>query len=242
MDLNTIWFLLVGVLIAGYAVLDGFDLGVGALSLLARSKEERDLHVAAIGPVWDGNEVWLLTGGGALFAAFPPVYATVFSGFYLALMLLLVALIARAVSLEFRQLVAAPAWTRVWDWAFGLGSLVPAVLFGVAVGNVLRGVPIGPDFAWQGSFLGLLNPYAILIGLVSFAMFVMQGALYMRMKTEGELADRMGRIALVAYVAFAALFAVATVATVFVSPFFFAKAASPAFWILPAALLAALVA
>jgi cytochrome d ubiquinol oxidase subunit II len=244
MDLNTIWFALVGVLIAGYAVLDGFDLGVGALSLFARSKEERDLHVAAIGPVWDGNEVWLLTGGGALFAAFPPVYATVFSGFYLALMLLLVALIARAVSLEFRQLVAAPAWIRAWDWAFGLGSLLPAILFGVAVGNVLRGVPIGPGpgFAWQGSFLGLLNPYAILVGLVSLAMFVMQGALYMRMKAEGELADRMGRIALAAFTAFAALFAAATAATVYVSPFLFAKAASPAFWILPALLVAALVA
>src|SRR6266536_2460040 len=131
MDLNTIWFLLVGVLIAGYAVLDGFDLGVGALSLFARSSEERDLHAAAIAPVWDGNEVWLLTGGGALFAAFPVVYATVFSGFFLAL-------------------VPSPGWKKVWDWAFGLGSLLPAILFGVAVGNVLRGVPIGPapEFAW----------------------------------------------------------------------------------------------
>jgi len=244
MDLNTIWFVLVGVLIIGYAVLDGFDLGVGALSLFARDKTERDLHVAAIGPVWDGNEVWLLTGGGALFAAFPPVYATVFSGFYLALMLLLVALIARAVSLEFRGLIASERWVRVWDWAFGLGSLLPAILFGVAVGNVLRGVPVGPgpDFAWQGSFLGLLNPYSILVGLVSAVFFVMHGALYLRMKTEGEIAERLGRIALGAYVVFLLLYAAATAATIRGSPFLFQKTSSPLFWALVALLGVALVA
>ncbi len=244
MDLNTIWFLLVGVLFAGYAVLDGFDLGVGALSLFARSGEERDLHVAAIAPVWDGNEVWLLTGGGALFAAFPVVYATVFSGFYLALMLLLVALIARAVSLEFRGLVASPAWTKAWDWAFGLGSLLPAILFGVAFGNVLRGVPIGPapGYAWQGSFLGLLNPYAVLIGLVSCAFFIMHGAIYLRMKTGGELADRMGKIALGAFAAFLALYAAATAATIVVSPFLFQKTSNPLFWILTALLVASIAA
>jgi cytochrome d ubiquinol oxidase subunit II len=243
MDLNTIWFLLIGVLIAGYAVLDGFDLGVGALSLFARSKEERDLHVAAIGPVWDGNEVWLLTGGGALFAAFPVVYATVFSGFYLALMLLLVALVARAVSMEFRGLVRSPGWTRAWDVAFGLGSLLPTILFGVAVGNVLRGVPIGPapEFPWQGSFLGLLNPYSILVGLTSCAFFLMHGAIYLRMKADGELSDRLGRIAVVAFVAFLALYAAATAATVAISPFLFTRVGSPLF-LLVAALLAASIA
>ena len=244
MDLNTVWFLLIGVLIAGYAVLDGFDLGVGALSLFARSREERDLHVAAIGPVWDGNEVWLLTGGGALFAAFPIVYATVFSGFYLALMLLLVALIARAVSIEFRGLVQSPAWTRAWDWAFGVGSLLPTILFGVAVGNVLRGVPIGagPEFPWQGSFLGLLNPYSVLVGLTSCAFFVMHGAIYLRMKTDGVLSDRLGRIALFAFGAFLALYAAATAATIAVSPFLFAKASSPLFLLVAALLAASIVA
>src|SRR5512143_2384366 len=182
MDLNTIWFLLIAVLLAGYAVLDGFDLGVGALSLFARGREERDLHAAAIGPVWDGNEVWLLTGGGALFAAFPMVYATVFSGFYLALMLLLLALIARAVSLEFRNLQEGAGWRRAWDVAFGVGSLLPSILLGVAVGNVLRGVPVTAEGEWAGSFLGLLNPYAILVGLVSLAFFTLHGALYLRVK------------------------------------------------------------
>jgi cytochrome d ubiquinol oxidase subunit II len=244
MDLNTIWFLLIGVLIAGYAVLDGFDLGVGALSLFARSTEERDLHVASIGPVWDGNEVWLLTGGGALFAAFPIVYATVFSGFYLALMLLLVALIARAVSMEFRGLGQSPAWTRAWDWAFGVGSLLPIILFGVAVGNVLRGVPIGagPEFPWQGSFLGLLNPYAVLVGLTSCAFFLMHGAIFLRMKTDGELSDRLGKIALFAYVAFVALYAAATAATVAISPFLFGKVGNPLFLAVAGLLAASIVA
>ncbi|BDG10334.1 cytochrome d ubiquinol oxidase subunit II [Anaeromyxobacter paludicola] len=231
MDLNTTWFLLVGVLISGYAVLDGFDLGVGILHLFAKSDAERDVHVGAIGPVWDGNEVWLLTGGGALFAAFPVVYATIFSGYYLALMLLLVALILRAVAMEFRHNVEAPAWRRAFDWAFGVGSLLPAILFGVAVGNVLRGVPLTPEHEWAGSFLGLLNPYAVLIGLVSLAMFVMHGALYLRMKSEGALHERMGKVAVGAWIAFLAVYALATVATFFVSPFLFEKATSnPAFW------------
>src|SRR4051794_5714470 len=132
MDLNLIWFALVGVLLTGYLILDGYDLGVGVLSLFARDERERRIHLNAIGPVWDGNEVWLLTGGGALFAAFPRVYATAFSGFYLALMLVLMGLIFRAVSLEFRGKVEAPKWRRGWDLAFGIGSLLPALLYGVA--------------------------------------------------------------------------------------------------------------
>jgi cytochrome d ubiquinol oxidase subunit II len=243
MDLNTIWFVLVGVLIAGYAVLDGFDLGVGVLHLFAKNEEERRKHVAAIGPVWDGNEVWLLTGGGALFAAFPVVYATVFSGFYLALMLLLAALIARAVALEFRHALADPKWMRVWDWCLGLWSLVSALLFGVAVGNVLRGVPIGPGSVWQGSFLGLLNPYSILVGLVSLVFFVMHGALYLQMKTDGPLADRLGTYAFRLWVAFVVLYGLATLVSGLVSPFLFAALGkNPLFWSLLALLVVAVVA
>ena len=239
MDLNTTWFLLVGVLIAGYAVLDGFDLGVGVLHLFARSEEERRLHLQSIGPFWDGNEVWLLTGGGALFAAFPNVYATVFSGFYLALMLLLLALIARAVSVEFRGLQEAPAWRSAWDVAFGVGSLLPSVLFGVAVGNVLRGVPVTPEGEWAGSFLGLLNPYAVLVGLVSLSFFTLHGALYLRMKVGGALHERMGRWIPRLWGAFAALYAAATAATAVVSPSLFEGVLRKPLWIVPAVLVVA---
>lgn len=218
MDLNTVWFILVAVLIAGYAVLDGFDLGVGVLHLFARSEDERQLSLKATGPVWDGNEVWLLTGGGALFAAFPAVYATVFSGFYLALMLLLLALILRAVSMEFRNLLDAPAWHKAWDLAFGIGSLLPSILFGVAVGNVVRGVPIDAAGNYTGGFLGLLNPFSIVVGLVSLAAFVAHGALYLAVKTEGPLAQRMRSWGVRAHGAFIVLYAGATAATFARSP------------------------
>lgn len=240
MDLNTLWFILVAVLISGYAVLDGFDLGVGILHLFARSEKERRIHLQATGPVWDGNEVWLLTGGGAMFAAFPTVYATVFSGFYLALMLLLVALILRAVSMEFRNMVETPGWRKGWDLAFGIGSLLPAILFGVAVGNILRGVPIDSTGTFTGTFLGLLNPYSILVGLLSLAGFVMHGALYLAFKTEGELAQRMRAWGLWAHAAYLVLYAGATAATLAVSPHLFAGLLGhPVFWILALLLLAA---
>ncbi|MCL5030614.1 MAG: cytochrome d ubiquinol oxidase subunit II, partial [Bacteroidetes bacterium] len=176
MDLNLTWFLLVGVLIIGYAILDGFDLGVGVIHLFTKDEIEKRIEMNAIGPVWDGNEVWLLTGGGALFAAFPIVYATVFSGFYIAFMLLLTALIFRAVSFEFRGKVNSSGWKKLWDLAFGLGSLLPSILFGVAIGNILRGIPINEQGNFTGSFIDLLNPYSILIGLLSLAMFIMHGA------------------------------------------------------------------
>ena len=214
MDLNTIWFLLFGVLLAGYAILDGFDLGVGVLHLFARNEEERRIHINAIGPVWDGNEVWLLTGGGALFAAFPAVYATVFSGFYLALVLVLVALILRAVAFEFRGKVAAPAWRAVWDAAFGVGSLVPALIFGVAVGNVLRGLPFDAQGDLAVTLAGLLNPYALLIGALSLAMFVAHGATYLTLKTEGPLHERIVDWATRLWVGYVLLFCVASVTTV----------------------------
>lgn len=242
MDLNTIWFLLVGVLIAGYALLDGFDLGVGILHLFARNDEERDTHVAAIGPVWDGNEVWLLTGGGALFAAFPVVYATVFSGFYLALMLLLVALILRAVSIEFRHARHDPRWVRSWDVAFGVGSLLPAILFGVAVGNVMRGVPIEAHATWVGSFLGLLNPYSVLVGLVSAALFTLHGAIYLRMKSDGALAARLGRWIPVLWGGFVALYAGATGWSVLAQTHLFAGVlGNPLFWVLGLLLIGGIV-
>ena len=243
MDLQAIWFLLVGVLIIGYAILDGFDLGVGVLHLFLKTDQERRISLNAIGPVWDGNEVWLLTGGGALFAAFPIVYATVFSGFYLALMLLLVALIFRAVSMEFRGKVDSPGWKKVWDWGFGIGSLLPAVLLGVAFGNILRGIPINQEGLFTGSFLGLLNPYSVLVGILSLTLFIMHGALYLTLKTDGELQERMTRVASAFWVGTVALYALATSATIFVSPFLFeGMLSNPLFWVLFLLLLGSVIA
>ena len=185
--LNTIWFVLVGVLFTGYAILDGFDLGVGTLHLFTKSDNQRRLMINSIGPVWDGNEVWLVTGGGALFAAFPEVYATVFSGFYLAFMLLLFALIFRAVAIEFRSKQPMSWWRRMWDVSFCLSSLTASLLVGVALGNIVCGVPLGPDREFQGTFLSLLNPYALLVGVTTVALFMMHGCIYIALKTEGEL-------------------------------------------------------
>jgi cytochrome d ubiquinol oxidase subunit II len=187
LDLNTIWFLLIGILLAGYAILDGFDLGVGALHLLVKKDEDRRVMINAIGPVWDGNEVWLVTGGGALFAAFPHVYATVFSGFYTAFMLLLFVLIFRAVAIEFRSKQPQRWWRQMWDILFSLSSIFIAFLMGVALGNIITGVPIGADKEFAGSFFGLINPYSILVGITTVALFMMHGAIFTVLKTEGEL-------------------------------------------------------
>jgi cytochrome d ubiquinol oxidase subunit II len=241
-DLNTAWFALLGLLITGYAILDGFDLGVGVLHLFARDNTERRINLNAVGPVWDGNEVWLLTAGGALFAAFPPVYATVFSGFYIALMLILVALIFRAVSLEFRSKIESPGWQRLWDWSFGLGSLLPTVLFGVAAGNILRGVPINTDGMYAGTFLGLLNPYSILVGVLSLVMLVMHGALYMTLKTDGELRDRMTRWVSGSWIAFVVVYLLASSYTIFEATHLMESIFSkPLFWLFLLALLASAV-
>ena len=240
MDLNTAWFALIGILFAGYAVLDGFDLGVGVLHFFSRDEHERRVSVNAIGPVWDANEVWLLGGGAALFAAFPAVYAAVFSGFYLAFMLLLLALIARAVALEFRGKVDHPGWRKAWDLAFSLGSLLPAVLLGVAAGNILRGLPVTAEGTFRVALPGLLNPYAILFGLLTLALFVTHGAAYLALKTEGDLRDRMGRWLLRGWIASAALGALVAIATIFVSPSLFqGRLGSPFFWIAALVLLAA---
>lgn len=188
-DLNIVWYVLVGVLFTGYAMLDGFDLGVGAVHLFVRKDEHRRLFLNSIGPVWDGNEVWLVTGGGALFAAFPQAYATVFSGFYLAFMLLLCSLIFRAVAIEFRSKETWPGWRAFWDTAFSAGSLVSSLLIGVAMGNIVRGIPLDSEHEFAGTFLGLLNPYALLMGVTTVLLFAMHGTIYLAMKTEGELQD-----------------------------------------------------
>lgn len=194
MTLQITWFVLLFVLLIGYAVLDGFDLGVGILHLLARGEGQRRTSLNAIAPVWDGNEVWLLTAGGALFAAFPPVYAAVFSGFYLALMLLLVALIARAVAIEVRSKMEGESWRRAWDWAFFLGSLLPAVLLGVAFGNVVRGLAIDAQGQYTGTFFDLLNPFAVSVGVMSLCACALHGAIYLAGKSDGDQRDRIERL------------------------------------------------
>ena len=204
-QLRTIWFVLVFVLLAGYAVLDGFDLGVGMLHLLARGERQRRISINAIAPVWDGNEVWLLAAGSALFGAFPSVYATVFTCLYLAVMALLVALILRAVSMEFRSKVESPAWKALWDLLFFIGSLLPPLILGVALGNVLQGLPFSQRGVYLGTFLGLLNPYALLIGALTVVTFMMHGALYLIPRTDLEHQHRLRPVLLVLWGLFAAL-------------------------------------
>jgi cytochrome d ubiquinol oxidase subunit II len=190
MDLNTVWFVLVGVLLTGYAILDGFDLGVGALHLFAKGDRERRILLNSIGPVWDGNEVWLVTGGGALFAAFPHVYASVFSAFYDAFMLLLLVLIFRAVSIEFRSKYHSPKWRRNWDIAFSVSSYLIALLAGVALGNIVTGVPLDKNHELHTNVLDLITPYTVLVGITTVSLFMMHGAIYLLMKTSGEIQAR----------------------------------------------------
>lgn len=220
MTLGDIWFVLIGVLFVGYAIFDGFDLGVGTLyPFLGTSDEEKAVMRLSVGPVWDGNEVWLLTGGGALFAAFPAVYATVFSGFYLALMLLLFALIFRAGAMEFRH--RDPAWAKFWDWAFFLGSAIPALLFGVAVGNIVRGVPLtvegefiaGSAPTFGANLLAALNPYSIVIGLLGLSWILLHGASWLGVKTSGDFHRRVSSTRSVLLAAYAALFMAGAAAT-----------------------------
>lgn len=217
-DLHFVWFVLVGILFTGYILLDGFDLGVGALHLLTRKDEHRRLMINAIGPVWDGNEVWLVTGGGALFAAFPPVYATVFSGFYIPFMLLLAALIFRAVAIEFRSKRPGRAWRQGWDFSFALGSIGSSLLLGVTMGNFAWGVPLDAEGEFAGTFPGLLNPYALLMGVMTVALFMMHGSIYVVMKTEGELHEQARGWVNNCIIFFIMCYAMVTVATLLYVP------------------------
>lgn len=214
LDLNVIWFLLIGVLLTGYAILDGFDLGVGAVHLFFKQDSERRTFLNAIGPIWDGNKVWLVTSGGALFAAFPEVYATVFSGFYLAFILLLFALIFRAVSIEFRSKQAAKGWRSFWDVCFGVSSILASFIFGIAVGNIARGVPLDVNGEFQGNFLTLIHPYSLLVGVTVVLLFAMHGALYLLLKTEGALYQTLRRKILVPIGLFIVCYAVTSLITV----------------------------
>jgi cytochrome d ubiquinol oxidase subunit II len=193
--LHLFWFCLLGILLAGYAILDGFDLGVGILHLCVRKDEERRVLMNSIGPIWDGNMVWLVVFGGAIFAAFPKAYAAAFSGFYLAFMLVLFALIFRAVSMEFRSKQPMTWWRSLWDVSFSVASTLATFLFGVLVGNCIAGLPLGPDgdFSHTVTLFWLLRPYPSLVGLFAVSTFAMHGSIYLYLKTEGELQERIHR-------------------------------------------------
>ncbi|UTF49394.1 cytochrome d ubiquinol oxidase subunit II [Desulfomicrobium sp. ZS1] len=194
--LETIWFLLWGVLWAVYFVLDGYDLGIGTLvPFLGKSDTDRRVMFNAMGPFWDGNEVWLITAGGVTFAAFPKAYAVMFSGLYTPLMLLLFALIVRGVSLEFRHQVDSPAWRRVWDWGATIGSFLPALLLGVAFANIFMGLPLDENGVFQGNLLTLLNPYGLAGGVLFVLLFAMHGTLWLTFKSEGDLHQRAAGLA-----------------------------------------------
>ncbi len=216
--LNVAWYALVGALLAGYAVLDGFDLGVGALHLLARRDTERRVFLNAIGPFWDGNQVWLVTGGGALFAAFPDVYATVFSGFYTAFILLLFMLIFRGVSIHVRSLRPGPRWRTAWDVAFSGSSVLGSFIIGVAMGNLAWGVPVAADFSYRGNLLHQLHPYALLTGFTVVALFMMHGAIFLVMKTDGELNARVRGWVRPTIIAFVLMYVLQTMATLLYLP------------------------
>ena len=210
--LKLIWWLFVGVLLIGFALLDGFDLGIGALlPFIGHSDTERRVIINAIGPTWEGNQVWFVTAGGALFAAWPMVYAAAFSGLYIALLLVLFALFFRPVGFDYRSKIADPRWRAFWDWGMFAGGLVPALVFGVAFGNLFLGLPFRFDDTlrsyYEGSFFQLLSPFALLVGLVSLGMLVNHGALYLAIKTEGVIQQRARRAARLAAPATAAAFA-----------------------------------
>ncbi len=196
MGLNVLWFLLITVLFIGFFFLEGFDFGVGMLlPFLGKNDAERRVVISAIGPFWDANEVWLLTAGGAMFAAFPNWYATMFSGFYLPLVLMLLALIMRGVAFEFRNKDERPVWRNFWDWMIFIGSTLPGLLWGVAITDVIEGVPIDAQMNYVGGFWNLLNPYALLGGLAFVALFVLHGAIFLSLKVEGEIQTRAYRAA-----------------------------------------------
>ncbi len=212
--LRVIWWLLLGVLLIGFALTDGFDMGVGALlPFVAKTDVERRVVINTVGPVWEGNQVWFILGGGAIFAAWPPLYAVSFSGFYLAMFVVLAALIVRPVAFKYRSKREDPRWRNGWDWALFAGGAVPALIFGVAVGNVLQGVPfrLTDDLfsMYEGSFFGLLNPFALLAGAVSLTMLVAHGAAWIAVKAEGVVVARARRIGILAGLAAMAGYALA---------------------------------
>ncbi len=217
-DYPTLWFLVVGALFSGYAILDGFDLGAGAWHLFLKQEKSRRIALNAVGPVWDGNEVWLVIGGGALFAGFPVLYATMFSAMYIPFMLFLLFLIFRAVSIEFRSKEPMKWWRRTWDVSYCLSSAMMAILLGVVLGNVLQGFAIGPGLEFTGHWLNFINPYSLMVGITTLALFMMHGAIYLAMKTEGKLFAKVAGLLQGSMIFFIVSFSIVTLYTLIYIP------------------------
>ncbi|MAX79388.1 MAG: cytochrome d ubiquinol oxidase subunit II [Crocinitomicaceae bacterium] len=218
-DYPTWWYLVVGGLFSGYAILDGFDFGAGAWHLFFDSEKNRRIALNAVGPVWDGNEVWLVIGGGALFAGFPIVYASLFSGMYIPFMLFLMFIIFRAVSIEFRSKEPMGWWRKMWDVNYSISSIMLSFLLGVVLGNVLQGIDIGENFEYKGgALLTFLNPYAIMVGITTLALFMTHGAIYLLMKTEGKLYARLTQLLKRGIIFFIVSFTITTAYTLIYIP------------------------
>lgn len=213
-DYPTWWFLVIGALFSGYAILDGFDLGAGAWHLFFKDEEHRRVALNAVGPVWDGNEVWLVIGGGALFAGFPEAYATLFSAMYIPFILFLGFLIFRAVSIEFRGKEPMKWWRNLWDVCYSVSSAMLALLLGVVLGNILRGMAMDENFVYTGHWLEFLNPYSLVVGITSLALFMVHGAIYLTMKTEGRLFEQVARLLRRSILIFVFTFAVVTIISI----------------------------
>lgn len=219
LDYPTWWFLVVGGLFSGYAILDGFDFGAGAWHLFFKKENSRRIALNAVGPVWDGNEVWLVIGGGALFAGFPVMYATMFSSLYMPFMLFLIFIIFRAIAIEFRGKEKMLWWRRLWDFSYSISSIMLAFLLGVVLGNVLQGIAIGEDYSYQGhGFFEFLNPYALMTGLTTLSLFMSHGAIYLLLKTEGALYEKLTRLLPKGMIAFMVIFGITTLYTLLYIP------------------------
>ncbi len=242
MDLQTIWFFLWGLLWAIFFITDGFDLGIGTLyPFLGRNEEDKRVMINAMGPLWDGNQVWLITAGGVTFAAFPTLYAVMFSSLYSALMLILFALIIRGVSFEFRGKIDNPRWKKVWDVCIFVGSFLPALLFGVAFANIFQGIPIDQDGIYHGTLFTLLNPYGLLGGVLFLLLFLHHGALWLSIKTEGELHDKATRISRLTWPVLLAVAVVFLVATRFATDLYNNYLANPLLFLVVLATVAGLL-
>ena len=242
MELQTVWFFIWGLLWAVFFMTDGFDLGIGSLyPFLGKSERDKHMMIHAMGPLWDGNEVWLLTAGGVTFAAFPLVYAVMFSSLYSALMLILFALILRGVSFEFRNKVDSPAWKKVWDTCIFVGSFLPALLFGVAFANIFKGIPIDQDGIYLGNLFTLLNPYGLLGGVLFLCLFLVHGALWLTVRADGYLAQRAEHLAGKLWTVLTGVAVVFLVASYIFTPLSNNYLANPVLFLVPALSVAAIV-